>query len=170
MLRTKKLTLFALLLAVGLVLGFFESLMPAFSVVPGGKVGLANSVTLLVFCLFSFPEALLFGILRSLLSSLLYSGFSAFFYSAAGSLLSIFSMWIFKKLLKKHVSEVGLSVLGAAFFNVGQLLVCAAVLENMEIFRYFPALGIISAFAGTVTGYIAKSILRYIARTELQNH
>ncbi len=162
--RTKKLTMLSLLLATSLVIGFFESLLPVFSVLPGGKVGLANSVTMLVFCLFSFPEALVFGIMRSLLSAVLYSGFSAFFYSAAGTALSIFAMYMFGKTFKKSVSEIGLSVLGAVFFNIGQLTVACAVLETAEIFRYFPVLGVVSVFAGALTGYIAQTVLRYLSK------
>ncbi len=167
--RTKKLTAFALLCAVALVLGFLESTIPALSVVPGGKIGLANIVTMMVFCLYSLPEALFFGMLRSLLSAVLYSGATAFFYSAAGSCLCVLSMWLFWKILNRHVSEIGLSIIGAVFFNIGQLAVASVVLGSIQIFRYFPALGIISAFAGAVTGYVAKSLMMYINRKNLQN-
>ena len=170
MLRTKKLTLFSLLLAIALVLGFFESFIPAFSVVPGGKLGLANIVTMAVFCLFSLPEALLFGIVRSLLTAVLYSGISAFFYSCAGSVLSVLAMWIFRKLLKNSISEIGLSISGAVWFNIGQLTVAAFFLGTVQIFRYFPALGIISAFAGLLTGYITKILLVYINKKNIQNN
>ena len=168
--RTNKLTLFSLLLATALVLGFFESLIPAFSVAPGGKIGLANVVTMTVFCLFSLPEALLFGIVRSLLTAVLFSGISAFFYSCIGSVLSVLAMWFFRKILKDRVSEIGLSLLGAVWFNVGQLAVAACFLGTVQIFRYFPALGIVSAFSGLLTGYITKILLVYINRKNIQNN
>ena len=163
-LRTKKLTALALLCALALVLGFFESLLPVFSIVPGGKIGFANIVTMVVFCLFSLPEAIGFGLFRSLLTSVMFSGFSAFFYSAVGSFCSVLSMWIAKKLLRERVSEIGLSVLGAASFHIGQLTVASVVLGTVQIFRYFPALGMISAFAGLITGYAAKMLLKYMNR------
>lgn len=168
--RTKKLTAVSLLLATALVLGFFENLIPAFSVAPGGKIGLSNIVTMTVFCLFSLPEALLFGIVRSLLTSVLFSGISAFFYSCIGSVLSVLTMWLFRKILKNRVSEIGLSVLGAVWFNVGQLTVAACFLGTVQIFRYFPALGIVSAFAGLLTGYVTKILLTYINRKNTQNN
>ena len=167
--RTKKLTAFALLCAGALVLGFLESMIPVFSVVPGGKIGFANIVTMMVFCLYALPEALLFGLLRSLLSAVLYSGISAFFYSAAGSVFCVLSMWLFQNMLSRRVSEIGLSVIGAVGFNIGQLFVASAVLGSLQIFRYFPALGVVSAFAGAVTGYVAKSLMMYINRKNLQN-
>lgn len=160
----KKMTTFALFCAVALVLGFLESMIPLLSVMPGGKIGLANTVTLLVFYLYSFPEALLFGLLRSLLASVLYSGFAAFVYSATGTLLSLLVMWIVKTCFKTRVTAVGVSVAGAAFFNVGQLSVAAMVLENAQIFRYFPAMGVISAFAGLLTGYVVRTMMMYMNR------
>lgn len=162
--RIEKRNLFSLFCALALVLGYFESCLPVFSVVPGGKVGLANIVTMVVFCLFSLPEALCFGILRSLLTAVLFSGFSAFFYSAAGSVCSVLSMWIFRKILCDKISPVGLSVIGSVGFQIGQLMVAACVLETVQIFRYFPALGILSAFAGLITGTVSNMLLQYINR------
>lgn len=168
--RTKKITTLALLCAVGLVLSFLESMIPGFSVVPGGKIGLANIVTMVVFCLFPISETLLFAMFRSLLTAVLVSGLSAFFYSAAGSVLTVLSMVILRKTLKNRVSEIGLSIVGAVFFNIGQLGVASVVLGTVQVFRYFPALGAVSAFAGLVTGYVAKILLLYINRKKnLQN-
>lgn len=162
--RTKKLTLFAILCAAALVLGFLENTVPLFSVVPGGKVGIANSVTMLVFCVFSPLEALGFGLFRALLSACLFSGFTSLWYSAAGAIVSIAFMWGAKKVLKENISEIGTSILGAVGFNIGQLCLAACVLESVQIFRYFPAMGVISALAGLVTGYIAKKTKSYIKK------
>ncbi len=166
---TKKITLYALLCAIGLTLGFFESTVFAFAVIPGGKIGLANIVTMVAFCLFSFGNALGFGLVRSLLSALLYGGMTSFFYSGAGTFLSLLFMYLTKKILKNRVSEVGISVVGALFFNIGQLTVCALVLNSIDVFRYFPALGIISSLAGAVTGTISKQLFKYINQKE-QNY
>ena len=156
--HTKTTAVFALLCALALVLGYFENLIPAFWVVPGGKIGLANIVTMVVFCLMGAKAALAFGSLRCFLSSVLYSGFFAFFYGFAGTVLSIAAMTAAKRVLRNRVSEIGLSIIGAVFFNLGQLAVCAAVLESLGVFRYFPALLMVSAVAGSLTGYAAKRI------------
>ena len=162
--RTKKLTLFALLGAIALVLGLLENTLLVFSIVPGGKIGVANSVTMLVFYLFSPLEALGFGVFRALLSACLYSGMTSFWYSVAGAFLSVAFMWGARNLFKDKVSEIGTSILGAVGFNIGQLAVAACVLESVQIFRYFPALGVVSAIAGLVTGYLAKNILNHLIK------
>ena len=165
--RIKKMTLFAILCALSVVLGLFESMLPVFHIVPGGKIGLANSITMVVFCLFAPLETICFGLLRCLLSSVLYSGFSAFWYSAAGTVLSIAAMWLFSKILNGKISEIGISVIGAFFFNVGQLFVCACVLESVAVFRYLPALGMVSAIAGMITGMLAKAVIKYLKHEKL---
>lgn len=162
MLRTKKLALFSLFCALGLVIGFFENTIPIFNVIPGGKIGLANCVTLVVFSLFSPVEALLFGLFRSFLSSVLFSGVQSFFYSATGTILSVLAMTLARKLLKKNITEIGISVFGALFFNIGQIFVCSILVSNIQVFRYLSVLGIISAVSGMVTGYISKMIILYL--------
>ena len=157
--HTKTTAVFALFCALALVLGYFENLIPVSLVVPGGKIGLANIVTMVVFCLMGAKPALAFGVLRCFLSSVLYSGFFAFFYGSAGTVLSVLSMAAAKMMLRDKVSEIGLSIIGAAFFNLGQLAVCAAVLESLGVFRYFPALLLVSAVAGSLTGYAANRII-----------
>lgn len=157
--HTKSTAFLALMCAAALVIGYFEAFIPAFFAAPGGKIGMANIVTMVVFCLMGTKSALVFGGLRSLLSALLYSGFFAFFYSLAGTVLSVLSMAAAKKILKTRVSEIGLSIIGAVFFNVGQLFVCSAVLNSPEVFRYLPALLTVSAIAGSITGYTAKRIM-----------
>lgn len=161
--RTKKLALFSLFCALGTVIAFFENLVPFFNVIPGGKIGLANCVTMVVFSLFSPLETLLFGLLRGLLSSVLFSGIQSFVYSAVGTIFSVIAMTALKKLLKNNITEIGISVTGALFFNIGQILVCSFVVSNVQVFRYLSVLGIISAVSGIVTGYISKMIILYLS-------
>ncbi len=162
--RTKRYVLLALFCALAAVLGYFEQLVPAFTVIPGGKIGLANVVTMVVFGLFGVKTALLFGVLRCLVSALLYSGVSAFVYSLAGTVLSVFAMFLSDKLLKQRASLTGISVIGAVFFNIGQLVVASFVLETTVVFRYFPVLGVLSALSGVLTGYLGKQILHILTK------
>ncbi len=157
--RTKTVTMLSLLCATALVLGYIESFVPIFSLLPGGKIGIANTVTMVVFCLFGARTGILFGALRCLLSAVLYQGLSAFFYGFGGTIFAVLFMWIFQKMLNARISPIGLSVVSAAFFNVGQLAVCALVLNGLSVFYYLPALLAVSALSGVVTGAIAKQIL-----------
>lgn len=166
MLRTNRLTSFSILCALALVIGYFESLLPVFSVIPGGKIGLANVVTMVVFFKMGKKSSLLFGVLRCLLSAVIFSGFSAFLYSFAGTILSLFSMMVAKQIFKTKISEIGISIIGATLFNVGQILVCAALLQSIVVLRYLPALLVISSVAGVVTGFLAQKLNLYLKEKE----
>lgn len=158
-LRTKAITTLALMCAAGLVLGYLENALPILSVVPGGKIGLANAVTMLVFCTMGAKTGLLFGALRCLLSAALYQGFSALAYSLAGTIFSVLAMALCQKILQNRTSPIGISIIGAAFFNVGQLAVCAIVIESGVAFYYLPALLAASSVSGAITGDIARRLL-----------
>ena len=78
-------------------------------------------------------------------------------YSLAGGILSFFSM-----LLLKHTGKfsiVGVSLFGGTTHNIGQLLVAAAVIENMKLFYYLPVLVIAGTVTGILIGLIAGRIL-----------
>ena len=77
--RTKTLSLLSILCALALVIGFFESFIPVMGVIPGGKIGLSNCVTMVVFLWFSLGETLAFGVLRSVLTAVLFGGVSSLF-------------------------------------------------------------------------------------------
>ena len=145
-----------LLISCGLVLHYVESLIPVFQVLPGGKLGLANVVTLLAFSWYGTGFALLVGLLRCFLSALFSGAITMMLYSGAGTVLSILTMAYLKKLFPKQISTVGRSMLGAFFFNVGQTAVCAMVLENVYVFSYLPVLTVLAAVCGLLTGLAAK--------------
>ena len=160
--RTKTLSLLSILCALALVIGFFESFIPVMSVIPGGKIGLSNCVTMVVFLWFSLEKTLAFSVLRSVLTAILFGGVSSLFYSLPGTIFSVFSMFFAKKLLKGKASAIGLSIIGAFFFNAGQILSATFVLRSIHILRYFPVLGILSCFSGLATGYIGKLLTKHL--------
>lgn len=161
--RTKKITLFALFCALALVLGYFENLIFVSSAMPGIKIGIANIVTMAVFFMFGGGGALLFGLIRSTLSALMYSGIFSIFYSFSGTILSVLTMLIAKKILKEKISPIGTSILGAAAFNIGQLITASIVLGGIEIFLYLPYLLAVSCVSGLATGSAARILLSRIS-------
>ena len=68
----KRIALSALLIAVMLILGYIESLIPL-GPVPGIKLGLSNSVLLLGLCWLGIPATFVLMFAKVLLSGLLFS-------------------------------------------------------------------------------------------------
>ena len=83
---TKRLTLYALLVAAAMVFSYIESLVPLFFIAPGVKIGLANAVSLLLAAKGRYKGAFAVNISRILLSALLF-----------GSAVSLAYMIIYKQ-------------------------------------------------------------------------
>ena len=100
-------------LALALVAGYIEQLIPINLGIPGVKLGLANIVTMLLLYIVGVPAACLISVLRILLSGFLFGSGFAMVYSAAGAATSMLVMALLKK--TKKFSSVGVSVAGGIF-------------------------------------------------------
>ena len=157
--ETKKLTRLAMLLSLSVVLSIVESLIPLNTAIPGLKLGLANAVIVFAIASYSLKEALTISILRVFLVGLLRTGLfnTYFFFSLGGALLSVIVMYIVYKTNK--FSIVGVSIIGAIFHNIGQILVAIVMLNTINLAFYLPLLLIFSIPSGIIIGLTVKSVL-----------
>lgn len=157
----KKITRLSMLLALAIVLNIVESIIPFFNgMIPGLKLGLANTITLVVLYLYSFKDALFLSFLRVILVGILRTGLFSitFFFSLGGCILSIICMYLVKK---TKFSEVGVSVVGSISHSIGQILIAIIFLNNDAFIYYLPWLLILSIPTGIITGLIAREIIKY---------
>ncbi|MFR3344958.1 MAG: Gx transporter family protein [Anaerobutyricum sp.] len=145
----KKTAFYGMFLALALVAGYIEQLIPINLGIPGVKLGLANIVTML---LVGVPAACLI-LLRILLSGFLFGSGFAMVYSAAGAAMSMLVMALLKK--TKKFSSVGVSVAGGIFHNVGQIIVAMIVLETKALAYYLPILILSGLVAGILIGILS---------------
>lgn len=150
--RLKKLIFLSLLVSLGLALSIIESMIPIPIMLPGMKLGLANIVCLITLVLFGCKEAFVVAILRSLVFALATGGFSGLAYSLSGAILSTLAMSIIFRYYSRYFSLIGVSIFGAIFHNVGQLLAASLIMENLKIFSYFPFMTLLSLFTGYFVG------------------
>ena len=155
----KKVALYGILTSLALILGFLESLFSLSFIAPGVKLGLANSVALLLLCFKDFKGALIVNITRILLSALLFSSpFSLAFSLTAG----VFSVVIMRFLSGiKSVSVIGFSISGAAVHNFVQLTV-ASLLFGRAVWYYLPFLLISALLSGGIIGILSSIIFKKI--------
>lgn len=144
----------AVFVSVGLVLQCVEA---SFAVlpIPGGKLGLANIVSILNLFLFGGGNAMMIAILRGFIGALVTGGAGAAVYSVAGAAASTAVMWLAMRGLYPRVSEIGTGVLGAVAHNTAQLCVACYATGSWYAAMYLPILLLISVVCGTVTGYTA---------------
>ena len=163
---TKKLVFLSVFAALAMVLSYVELLLPPiWSAVPGIKVGLPNIVIIFLLYKFSIKEAAVVSIIRLLTTVLLFGNALTLLYSFAGAVLSIFTMWILKKL--NLFSQVGVSIAGGVTHNLGQILVAIVVLATKEIGYYMIVLSITGTIAGIFVGIAGILLLKYTAKIKL---
>ncbi len=153
----KTTALLSLFLALSILLNYLESLLPTFFI-PGVKLGLANTMGLIVLYFFGKKEYFLLGFFRVLIVSILFTGlFSySFFLSLSGWFLSSIICIILVRF--KKLSIYSLSSISAITHGIGQIL-CACILYNsIYMLSYIPIL----LFTGVVTGLLIAFISQLI--------
>ena len=158
--RSKKLTVLALLTALSMILSYIEGLLPAFVAIPGIKVGLANLAVVLALYRLGWREAICVSLVRVLCLSLLFGNAASLAYSIAGAALSLAGMVILKKTMR--FSPLAVSVTGGVLHNIGQLLMASVLLSTTALRYYLPALMLGGILAGIVIGVISAILLKRI--------
>ena len=153
--EVKELSIFAMFIALGLVLQYVEGFFTAIPV-PGGKIGLANIVSIVNLFMFGGVNALLITAIRAFLGALLIGGITAVPYSVSGAIVSVVLMWIVKKYFYPKVSMIGISIAGATGHNIAQLCIASIVFSSGYIFSYLAPMLVVGLLGGIVTGYAAK--------------
>ena len=157
MISVRKIALVGILTAATIVVGILESFIPSVGI-PGVKLGLANIMILITLYELGILEAVFVNLSRVFLVGLfrgtLFS--MGFWMSFAGAFLSLAIMIIFYLLIKKF-SIIGVSVIGAIFHIVGQILVAILFLSTTLILYYLPIIAI-SAVIPTKTPVIIAEI------------
>ena len=158
--KTQKLTFLSIFATFAIVLSFVESLLPPiFSSVPGIKMGLPNIIIIFMLYKFSVKEAIAVSFIRLLTVAFLFGNFMTLLYSFAGATLSLLIMWLLKK--TNHFSQVGVSIAGGVFHNIGQIIVAILVLGTKEIGFYLPVLAVSGTVAGIFVGFGGIFLLKY---------
>ena len=158
--KTSKITLMALSIAVAMVLSFVESQIPAFVAIPGVKVGLANIAVMFTLYKLGWKEAVVISLVRVFMVSLLFGSAASLFYSAAGAVLSLLGMILLKK--SGLFSMVAVSITGGVLHNVGQIAMACILLETNVIKYYLPFLILSGIVAGVVVGLAAAVLIKRV--------
>lgn len=158
--KTKKIAVLALAIALAMILSFVESQIPAFVAIPGVKVGLANIAVVFVLYKLGWREAVLISLIRVFMVSVLFGTAVSLFYSVAGAVLSLSGMILLKK--TGFFSTVAVSVTGGVLHNVGQIIMACLLLETNVIKYYLPFLILSGVIAGIVIGIVSAIMVKRV--------
>lgn len=154
----KRLSIISMLLAMAIVLSYLESFTPMF--IPGFKLGLANVIILIMIYEFKYYEAFIVQITRIIIVALIRGTLlnPVFFMSLVGGILAYLMMLLFSKL--KLFTPIGVSVIGAIFHTVGQIVVAIIIMNASEVIYYLPFIALLSVITGILSGLIAYTYLK----------
>lgn len=157
----KRTAFYGLLIALGFVLGYVESLIPIYLGAPGVKLGLANLVTIIALYSLGMRAAVGINVARILLSGVTYAPASAILFSLSGAAFSLIVMALCKKF--RLFGMVGVSILGGVAHNIGQFLMAAYVVNTFWVFSYLPVLLAAGTVAGALIGLLGGIMVRRIS-------
>lgn len=157
----RKITTAAAFVAAGLILGYIESFFVLPVNIPGFRIGIANIAVVLALYLMGPVYGACVFLTRIVLAALLYGTPVSFMYSLCGALVSYLIMVIISKL---GFSVYGVSVAGAVFHNLAQIVVAYLLVENVYVMTYIPVLLFIGAIAGLLVGFISDIMYRRLRR------
>jgi len=165
--RPRTLAICACLTALALALSYCERFIPVGALIPlpGIKLGLANIVTL--FALFALGRryALAVMLTRCLLSAIFSGQPMALLFSVCGGLLALLAMSLAMR--SRHLSIYGVSILGAAAHNVGQIAAAMLIMHSTAIFYYLSTLLFAAIITGALTALAASGVLRALDKSGL---
>jgi len=161
--RTNKMVKISLLLAIALIVNYLESLVPLPLPIPGVKLGLANCIGLVVLCLYEEKDYIVFNILKVFMVALLRTGFgTSFFIGLSGTILATIFTLIAYKFSKASI--YGLSVVGALFHALGQVIMVMLLYNTVYMINYLVILEIASVISGVITAFIASVTLQKLPK------
>ena len=155
--RVKKSVILAFLVAVGILLQLLESFVGIFMIVPGYKIGLANIAGL--FALYDEKSLAYVSLLRIILSSLMQGMlFSvSFWLSLSGGILACIAMILAYR--SKIFSIYGVSILGASFHNIGQVIAITWIYQQYFMQLFLPILLALSIVSGILIAVVCRKVL-----------
>src|SRR6056297_531080 len=160
--KTRKLTLVAVLLATAIALHVIERSIPLPTNIPGLKLGLANIVTIVTMFLLKKSHVFSFVIIRVMITTLFFSGLTAFWFSLTGAIFSLLIMMIIAYKFPEKFSITSMSIIGALAHNLGQLTIAAIIINTWSLFYYFPIIMLSAIVAGLFIGISSSRLLNFL--------
>jgi heptaprenyl diphosphate synthase len=152
----KRLDLIAFLAALCLFFSTIEYLFP--KPFPFVRLGLANLPILIALDLLFGGELFLLLALKVVGQGLINGTLASyvFLFSAAGSLASMLVMWGAHRLIRRHITLVGISLLGSLASNAIQITLSVTFIFGDSAWVIAPLFGGIGVVSGLIVGLFAE--------------
>lgn len=164
--KARNISFCAILTALALALSYMERFIPLQLVIPlpGLKLGLANIVTLTALFLLKYRYAFAILVIRCILGAVFGGGITGLAFSLSGGLLALSVMVIGKR--ARGFSVYGISMMGAAAHNIGQILAAMVLMNSVYVGAYLPWLLLVGIATGLLTGGVCAGVLRVLSKVQ----
>ncbi|MDR1927397.1 MAG: Gx transporter family protein [Oscillospiraceae bacterium] len=153
-----------LLAALAVTLSWAEQLLAPLLQLPlGAKPGLSNIAVMLAASVLGLPAALAVALVKALFAGVT-RGLTALLLSGGGGLCSALLVGAFLRVRRRHLSEIGIGMLGGVTHNLAQFALAAALMQGFAVFLAAPALLFFGLLSGAVTGLLLQFIQRYLRK------
>ncbi len=156
----------AVLIGIASILHAVEGLVPPLPV-PGAKLGLANTATLIGLRILGFWAALGISLFRSFIGGLFGGSLfgPAFYMSFAGAISSALVMGFVSKLKNIGKNNIFVSVIGAIAHSLAQITVASQLLRHVGIWYYLPLVLGLSTLTGVFIGLVCEKVIALLPAT-----
>jgi len=101
-------------------------------------------------------------VLKCLLTAIFVGNPSTLLYSLSGSLLSLAVMLALIRIFRENIRPLGVSVAGAVFHNIGQVLVACLLIRSLVVLLYLPMLLLVGIGTGAAVGILVLRLRPYL--------
>lgn len=146
-----------LFLALAILMGYIEAIIPVQMPLPGMKLGLPNLVIAAILYIYSWKEAVIISALRVVVIGFMFGNMFSIAYGLPGAVFSLLVMAILKR--TDIFSIVGVSAAGGTAHNIAQTVVAFFIVKGFPVNWYLPILMIAGLIAGTLIGFADALII-----------
>lgn len=158
----------ALLSGFALAIHGMESFIPL--PLPWIRPGFANIITLITLELYGLYPTMMVTLIRVFVGSLFAGTFlgPAFLLSLGGGIASTLTMGFVSLLLPRVFSAVGISMIGALFHNIAQLVIAHfLIIQRIEaIIVITPLIVLLGILTGTINGFISGMVIKNLKKSD----
>lgn len=145
--------------AMVIIIVIIEAMLPPLPFLPPNfRLGFSNIMIMYALFFMGKKEAVCLVFIKAVYNVL--RGFMAGVLSFSGGLTAVLFMVLFSHVFKGKISYQALSIVGAVFHNMGQLVVASVFLGDFRVFvYYFPVLLVVGVVMGVFTGLVFGLVL-----------
>lgn len=167
--KTKKLALTALFIALAAGLSALETLLPPICSIAGVRIGLGNTVTLFVLYsggMWRGRDALCIAVLRCFVAALITGALMNAVYGLAGGIFAFGGMMAARGFFPRENGRYRLSYMpftsaaGAVCHIAGQMMTAVIFYGSLSVLAYTPLLLASAIVGGSFTGLCAMLLLK----------